>query len=108
MTDRTLEELKRQMEAARADKAQADTRYNAIAKSYHRARCDRSGLIGKFASNHRYAILIQDITFTGDQAFYFTGQKMRKDGTLDHKTGIVYAQHAKIFEFISHETGALV
>ena len=94
-----IEELKRILDEAKAKKTLADAEYNEAAKRYSSAK--NAGYVGKLAANNRFTIIIQDVHFVRDKPFYFTGKKLTSNGMPSARNGTVYAQRAKISEYLT-------
>ncbi len=103
MTDHSIGELRRQYEAARNRRVEAQ-RLEAIAGDrLHEAQSASTGLIGKVAIGRKFSIVVERIEFFRDEPSRLFGPKIKKYGTASSLNGIIRREDKPTFKDRNHD-----
>jgi len=80
MTNHSIEELKKQSNAALSRLNEAKKSAAFAEKRLHDEMCRQSGLMGKVVSDKNRSVFVHDVRFMGDKPWMVKGFKIKKDG----------------------------
>lgn len=107
MSEHSIEELRRQMNDAKAKANSADLLLAAARKRLHDCMCRNSGLIGMVATENKgRKMLVSDIEFMSERPWRLRGFKIRKDGAIGTQEIIMYVDMCTISDGLGSEASA--